>query len=64
MINNKPTILILFLLSLITFGQTKVIQELDNDLLVIEKNKKFAVSKDTLNPDFKFDTIYKSSRDI
>ena len=59
---KKYAIIILFFFCLNVISQTKVIDELDNGKFIIENNKKFAISKDTINGDFKFDTICKSKR--
>lgn len=59
---KKYTIIILFFFCLNVISQTKVIDELENGKFIIENNKKFAISKDSINGDFKFDTICKSKR--
>lgn len=63
MTNKLKTIYILFFVYINTYGQSKIIEELDNGNFIIENNKKFAISKNTINPIFKFDTICKSRQD-
>jgi len=59
---KKYVTIILFFFCSIVIGQTRIIDELDNGKFIIENNKKFGISKDSINGVFKFDTICKSKR--